>query len=213
MTRHDEVVKLWQGWNVQTESDIDKHLHNFRILFAYHSGKIENDDISYHDTREIFENSKVINYTGDPRALFEQQNQKLCYEFLKPKLANKEPLTIDLVKDIHRIITAGCYDNRRYVDNNERPGEFKKHDYVVGQQDVGSPPEEVETDLQELLDDINSIDSLTPDKTLKASAFLHVNFENIHPFADGNGRVGRTMMNYYLMTNFGDLRGRQKRLL
>lgn len=94
MLQYNIVVNLWQSWNIQSTSDIDKYLDNFRILFAYHSGKIEDDSVTYHDTREIFENGKVISYTGSPRAIFEQQNQKLCYEVLKDKIAAKEPLRI-----------------------------------------------------------------------------------------------------------------------
>ena len=80
MNGYERAVKLWWSWNVATASDLDKYLHSFRILFAYHSGKIENEDITWHDTREIFENGRVSGFSGNPRALFEQQNQKLCYE-------------------------------------------------------------------------------------------------------------------------------------
>jgi hypothetical protein len=73
---YDRVVKLWQSYKIASAGDLDKYLDNFRILFAFHSGKIENEEIKYFDTREIFENGRVINYTGSPRAIFEQQNQK-----------------------------------------------------------------------------------------------------------------------------------------
>lgn len=198
MAQYERIVELWQSWNIQTASDIDKYLDNFRILFAYHSGKIENDSVTYHDTREIFENGKVVSYTGSPRALFEQQNQKLCYEVLKSKIAAKEPVSIELICEMHRILTSGTYDERRYIDNGERPGEFKKHDYVTGINEVGSTPENVEADLNELIEEINEIGKSAP---LKAGAYLHARFEYIHPFADGNGRVGRTLLNYWLMIN------------
>lgn len=132
MPRYEEAVKLWQSWNIQTEADLSLRLDSFRILFAYHSGKIENDEINYHDTREIFENGKVINYTGSTRTLFEQQNQKTCYELLRPKILAKEPLSLPLVRTIHRTLTEGTYDEHRYITNGERPGAFKKHDYVTG---------------------------------------------------------------------------------
>ncbi|CEO89545.1 hypothetical protein [Syntrophaceticus schinkii] len=90
METYDRVVKLWQSYKIASAGDLDKYLDNFRILFAFHSGKIENEGIKYFDTREIFENGRVINYTGSPRAIFEQQNQKLCYEFLKEKIVKKE---------------------------------------------------------------------------------------------------------------------------
>lgn len=110
----------------------------------------------------------------------------------------REPLSLDLIRAVHRVLTEGTSDERRYIKNGERPGEFKKHDYVTGRNEVGSPPDEVEADLTELIDEVNSIGQKAP---LKAGAYFHARFENIHPFADGNGRVGRTLLNYWLMIN------------
>lgn len=177
---------------------MDKHLDSFRVLFAFNSGKIENEEITYHDTREIFENGRVVNYTGSPRAVFEQQNQKLCYEVLKEKIVKKEPLSVELVKEIHKILTSGTCDERRYIANDERSGEFKKHDYVTGIHEVGSAAENIEKDMTELIEEINEYKGKN---ILKAAAYLHARFEYIHPFADDNGRVGRTLVNYYLMIN------------
>ncbi len=196
MGKYEDTVSLWQSYNIADTSDLDKYLSNFRIVFAYNSGKIENADINYHDTREIFENGKVTGYTGETRAIFEQQNQKLCYEFLREKIVAKEPISVELIKEIHKTLTSGTYDERRYVVNGERPGEFKKHDYVTGVHEVGSPVETVAADLQELVDELNEY---TGTQYLKVGAYLHARFESIHPFADGNGRVGRTLLNYYFM--------------
>lgn len=173
-------------------------LGNFRILFAYHSGRIENNEVEYHDTREIFENGRVLNYTGSPRTLFEQQNQKLCYEFLRKPIVERAPLSVELICEIHGILTSGTYDERRYIVNEERPGQFKKHDYVTGRQEVGYLPEDVPAALEELVAELNEVSA---GDMLKAAAYLHLRFEYIHPFADGNGRVGRTLTNYFLMTH------------
>lgn len=196
LEQYEQTIELWRSYQIRTVSDLDRYLHNFRILFAFHSGRIENTEITYHDTREIFENGRVTGYTGSPRALFEQQNQKQCYEYLKERIIRKEPLSVELVREIHRILTAGTYDERRYITNEERPGEFKKHDYVTGVHEVGSAAERVEQDVSELLDEMNSFSG---EGVLKAAAYLHARFEFIHPFADGNGRVGRTLTNYFLM--------------
>jgi Fic family protein len=196
MDKYEAAIKLWRSWDVKTEADIDRRLENFRILFAYNSGKIENEAITYNDTREIFENGRILNYSGAPRTIFELSNQRVCYEFLKPKLAAKEPLTIALIKETHGILTSGSYDERRYIAQGERPGEFKKHDYVTGMAEVGSLPEDVENDLLELLDELSDYGEKD---TLKVAAYFHARFEYIHPFADGNGRAGRTLLNYYLM--------------
>jgi len=194
---YQDIVEKWKAKPILDAADIDLKLHNFRILFAYHSGKIENERVDYHDTREIFENGKVSNYTGDVRTLFEQQNQKDCYEMLKTPIVKRQPLSSELIKKIHFELSKGTYDQTRF-SKGERPGEFKANDYVVGYLDVGSDAADVAEDLEGLLEEVNSY---MGDETLKVAAYLHAGFENIHPFADGNGRVGRTVMNYYLIIN------------
>lgn len=198
MNKYSLVVELWRSYIITSAEDLDNYLQSFRILFAFHSGKIENEEVTYHDTREIFENGKVVNYTGSLRALIEQQNQKLCFEFLKEKIVSKESLSVELVKDIHQILTSGTYDERRFLVNKERPGEFKKHDYVTGVHEVGSAVEDVEQDMIDLISEVNEYRG---EEILKVATYLHASFEYIHPFADGNGRVGRVLLNYYLMIN------------
>ena len=194
-----KILEQWQKKDIKDAADLDVYLGNFKILFAYHSGAIENSEITYHNTREIFENGKVINYTGNLRTLYEIENQKKCYEWLKDKIIRKEEITPELIKAIHRELTQGTYSESRYA-KGERPGEYKKHDYVIGKSDQGALPEEVADEIEELCDELKEI-SLTGDNVLKAAAYLHCKFENTHPFADGNGRVGRTLLNYFLMTH------------
>lgn len=198
MTVYEQILKMWQSFQIESQADLEKHLRNFRTLFAYHSGKIENEAISFNDTREIFENGKVIQFNGNPRTLFEQQNQKVCYEYLLPHLEKKTPITIDFIKEVHRVLTEGTYDERRYIHNGERPGEFKVGDYVTGIHEVGAAAVHVKEDLESLLAEINGVE-VTPENALTIATYFHANFEYIHPFADGNGRVGRTLLNYYLM--------------
>ena len=201
---YDKIVRLWKSFDITTASVLQQHLDSFRILFAYHSGKIENEEIDYNDTREIFSDNRISSFTGNPRTILEQYNQKTCYEFLLPKIVAKEPLQVALIQEIHAVLTAGTFDERRYIENGERPGEFKKHDYVTGIHEVGSSPDKVEQDITDLLEELSEIQdttSLLPEKLLKAAAYLHARFEYIHPFADGNGRVGRTLVNYFLLIN------------
>lgn len=193
-----EIIEKWKNKEITTVDDLKTVLSNFSILFAYHSGAIENAEITYHNTREIFENGKVINFTGNLSTLYEIENQKKCYDFLLSKLVSKEPITSTLIKDIHYNLTYGTYDQTRW-EKGDRPGQYKINDYCVAD-GQGALPEEVSAEIEELCDELKSI----PDKSdniLKAAAYLHCKFENIHPFADGNGRVGRTLMNYLLITN------------
>ena len=198
MDKYAGALDLWQSYHIASVATLDKYLDSFRILFAFHSGKLENEAVTYFKTREIFENGWVLNFTGNPRTLLEQQNQKLCYEFLKAKIINKEALSVEIIKEIHKVLTNGTYDERRYIQNEERAGEFKKHDDVTALYELGSSPESVESDLTELINEVNEYEGRD---VLKVGTYLHAKFQFIHPFAVGNGRVGRTLLNYYLMVN------------
>lgn len=193
---YEEVVSRWKARQIGTAGSLEEVLSNFRILFAYHSNKIEGAGLDIHQTREIFENGRVINYTGDTRALFETSNQKTCFENLKERIAEDEPVTPGLVKSIHGDLLNGCYDEARWA-RGERPGEYKKHYYGVGD-DVGVSPEDVPAEMEFICRQVQECGG-DENEILTAAAYLHCNFENIHPFADGNGRVGRTLMNYFLM--------------
>ena len=77
----------------------------------------------------------------------------------------------------------GPYDESR-TERGERPGEYKRHHYVVRINEVGAAPETVAEEIGELLDDIASTDVGAAD-VLTAAVCLHAKFENIHPFAEG----------------------------
>jgi Fic family protein len=151
--KYDDVLTWWKQQKLDTKEDIYTVLDNFKVLFSYHSGKVENDNITLHDTREIFENGNVINYTGDLRTLFEIKNQKDCFEHLVEKIVSKEEITHGFIKELHLELMKGCYDETRYL-KGERPGEWKKHDYVTGD-GVGAMPGNVPEELQELLESVN----------------------------------------------------------
>lgn len=105
-------------------------------------------------------------------------------------------MDLEFIKKVHYKLTRGTYDEYRYNVNKERAGEFKKHGYVTGINEVWSYPHEVESDLNDLLEEINSYKG---NDYFTVEVYFHAMYENIHPFADGNGRVGRTLMNYYFM--------------
>lgn len=199
--KYTDVITYWQSLKIDSKEKLENVLDNFRILFAYNSGAIENAEITYHDTREIFENGKVISFTGNLRTIFEISNQKTCYEYLLDKIIKKEKISENLIKKVHELLTIGTYDERRYILNGERPGEYKKHDYVTGGEEVGASANEVAKEIANLLNEVNSINTNDAEDIIKIATYFHNKFENIHAFADGNGRVGRTLTNYILMIN------------
>ena len=190
-----DVVSSWQARDVADRDKLASALDAYRTRFAYHSGRIENPAITYRDTRSIFEDGRVISYSGDPRTLFEIQNLKECHELLLEALATGRTLDESFVLEVHRTLTQGTYDERRWIAG-ERPGSYKTGDYVVGAGDVGAAPWEVSEEMQTLLAEVNAAQKSDP---LTVAAYFHAVFENIHPFADGNGKCGRALMNYVLV--------------
>lgn len=195
MSQYDEILSIWRSKQIRTAAELSVEMNGNGAKFIYHNGKIENDQITYHDTREIFDRGGVTSYTGDVRTLFEIQNLCAGYARYLSAFDAKEPVTETLLKELHSILTQGTYDVRRY-EIGERPGSYKQHDYVTGREEVGALPEDVPEEIGDLLSEMEEV---TDASALTAAAYFHAKFENIHPFADGNGRTGRLMMNYILV--------------
>ncbi|MBD5460654.1 MAG: Fic family protein [Lachnospiraceae bacterium] len=195
MTNYEKALELWQRKKIRTDAELAEALSGHSIAFAFHSGKIENDNVTYHDTREIFEHDSVTSYTGDLRTLFEIRNAKEANELFLCSFRDGRPLDESLVMEMQLQLTHGTYDTRRW-QLGERPGKYKLHDYVTGKSEVGAAPEDVPEEMAELLEELQDI---APENVLTAAAYFHAKFENIHPFADGNGRTGRLAMNYLLI--------------
>ena len=92
----------------------EAHVNDFVLNYAYNSGKIENDAITYHDTHEVFENGRIIAFTGDVRTLFEIQNLKTSWEWARPLAVSGLQLTEDLALKAHELLTYGTYDEQRW---------------------------------------------------------------------------------------------------
>lgn len=102
---------------------------------------------------------------------------------------------------MHRTLTEHTYDRARW-DGGERPGTLEVHDYGGGPgADVGLPSEECGEALGDVLDEVGSAMArpLGPAKALVCATYLHAMILDIHPFADGNGRMARLAQNYTLL--------------
>lgn len=194
---YNKIVKWWKDKNINTADDLVNHLSNFQVVFACSSSNIEGNIVTYNNVRDIFTSGCVKNYTGPVTDLLEIVNQKRAFEFLKDSFEKREPLSIDFILHLHKILLRDLF-SEELISKGEKPGTFKIGDYCVGTTEVGCEPEYVLEDLQDLLDEINSD---TSSNYLLKAAYFHAVFESIHPFADGNGRVGRCLTNYYLLLN------------
>ena len=112
MTAYEKTLAYWQSRKLSTDAQLAEALNGHRIAFAYHSGKIENDKITYNDTREIFEHDGVTSYTGDLRTLFEIRNARDANEFFLASFQARRPLDEAFLKELHRLLTQNTYDTR-----------------------------------------------------------------------------------------------------
>ena len=201
MDRYEKVLVLWQRKQVKTDAELAEALNGYSISFAYHSGNLENDAITYNDTREIFDHDGVTLYTGDLKTLLEIRNAKDAYELFLQSFRDRQPLDESLVKEFQKCLTKNTYGTR-LCQLSEHPGEYKRHGFVTGKNEVGSAPGDVADEMRELHSEVLCmLDDMHIDQLLSIVAWYHVKFENIHPFADGNGRTGRLTMNYLLVMN------------
>lgn len=154
----------------------------FAVAYAYNSGKIENDAITMHDTREVFERGGVSSFTGDVRTLFEIENLRVSWNWMLERLVDggfafdeRELL------ECHRMLTQGTYDERRW-SLGERPGEYKHHAYEVAD-GVGCEPEDVSEAIAELLGEVREARGRTHDAldSLTIAAYLHAVLVDVHP--------------------------------
>lgn len=191
---YQQIVSAWKKLSsVQHAALLDQ----FALDFAYASGKIENDQVTYHDTREVFEQGRVLSYTGDVRTLFEIQNLKRSWEWALNLVNDGFQLNEQTLLEAHQCLTQGTYDEVRWAAG-ERPGTYKIGEYVVGAQAIGEAAAEVPGAIAELLEELASSPN-DDSQILVIAAYFHAKLADIHPFADGNGRVARLLMNMLLL--------------
>lgn len=114
MTNYEKAIALWKQKNITSDAELAEALNAHSIAFAYHSGKIENENITYYDTREIFEHDGVTSYTGDLRTLFEIRNEKDAYELFLTAYNEKRSFDEVLIKEFHKCLAQNTYDMRRW---------------------------------------------------------------------------------------------------
>ena len=197
---YEDCVNYWKNLGCKTEGDYMTALDNFVTVFTMNNGHIEGDVVSYLSARSIIKNEKLLSYTGNVSGIISAKNHALAFDSFIVNVVAATHISEDLIKHFHQVLMQGCYGPDRLA-NNEVPGTYKKKDYCVGVAEVGAYPEEVDEVMRELIEELTEAVPINTDDVLKAAAYLHAVFESIHPFADGNGRIGRFIMNYYLVSH------------
>ena len=160
--------------------------HKVQIELTYNSNHIEGSRLTHDQTRYIYETNTigVTDQTVRVDDVIETANHFRCIDFIIEK-ANIN-ISESLMKQIHFILKNGTSDSRL---DWFAVGDYKRLPNEVGGQET-TTPEMVTSEIRELLDWYNSIEV----KTFKDILEFHYRFECIHPFQDGNGRVGRLLL-------------------
>ena len=156
--------------------------HETQVRLTYNSNRIEGSKLSEDQTRLIFETNTISAEGGVPvDDIIETANHFRAIDYIID--CAEEPLTEDIIKELHKILKTGTKDSHLPWFN---VGEYKSKPNVVGGQET-TPPSKVAGEIKKLLIAYTQISDMRIENIIK----FHHDFEKIHPFQDGNGRVGR----------------------
>lgn len=160
--------------------------HRTQIDLTYNSNHIEGSRLTHDQTRYIFE-TNTIGFEGESVRvddIIETTNHFRCIDLIIDRA--EERLTESLIKELHLILKSGTSDSRK---DWFTVGDYKRLPNEVGGNET-TAPEDVHREIKALFKEYNS----KKRKSFENIIDLHQRFEAIHPFQDGNGRVGRLVM-------------------
>ena len=159
--------------------------HRLQIDFAYNSNHIEGSRLTHEQTRWIFETKTIGKIGADVPVddIVETANHFCATDMVI--MTATSALTEAYVKRLHEILKSGTSDSRK---DWFAVGDYKRLDNVVGEMET-CPAKEVHREMAKLLTWWKGAE-----KSFENLLDLHVRFEQIHPFQDGNGRVGRLIL-------------------
>lgn len=161
--------------------------HQTQVMFAYNSNHIEGTHLTAEQTRYIFETHSFFPEGDQPIAandVVETLNHFTLFDYMLDHA--EEPLTEEMIKEFHRILKTGTVDASQTW--------FKVGDYKTVQNGVGitrvATPKETPKRMAALMESYHQRNVHTVEELVD----FHYQFESIHPFQDGNGRVGRMIL-------------------
>lgn len=160
--------------------------HQTQVKLAYNSNRIEGSRLTEDQTRYIYE-TNTIGLEKEPvniDDIMETVNHFQCFDYILD--CAEEPLTENVIKKIHMLLKSNTSDSRLDRFN---VGDYKKRPNMVGDSKT-TPPVRVKKEMQRLLFEYQQKEHITFDDIVE----FHYHFEKIHPFQDGNGRVGRLII-------------------
>ncbi len=176
---YKEIIKKFSKKQLQDVID------RFTVNFTYESNSIEGNSLTLKDVTLVLHEKKAIK-GKDLREIYETLNTREAMQLIfnnKLKINEK-----DIIK-LHKILVK---------DTGIATGYKKLPNFLLGRNVETTPPEKVKQEMKKLIQDYGRNKTIHP---LQRAAVFHGKFEKIHPFEDGNGRVGRLLINIMLLDN------------
>lgn len=170
------------------EVTVKSYAQAFDLQYTHHSTAIEGNTLTLLETKAVLEEGLSVG-GKTLREIYEVVNHNKAYQYVKNCITQALPLDEKVIKDIHailmeNIITGGIYRN---VDV-----------YISGADHTPPSPNEMYRQIKAFYMDMQGRNT---DNVIELAAWTHAEFVRIHPFADGNGRTSRLIMNYQLMAH------------
>lgn len=160
---------------------------DFELKFTHNSTAIEGNTLTLMETKVVLEDGVSIG-GKELREIYEVINHKKAYEYVKKCIAENKPLTENIVKDLHAILTENIIVGGIYRNQEVR---------ISGAGFTPPAGNEMYMQIKGFYEELNNKSDLNP---IELAAWTHAEFVRIHPFIDGNGRTSRLLMNYQLLS-------------
>jgi Fic family protein len=161
--------------------------HLTQIKLCYNSNRIEGSRLTEEQTCYIYETNTINTETGEAANvddIIEARNHFACFNYILD--VAEERLSEDIIKEFHRFLKSSTSDSEK---DWFRVGDYKTMPNIIGDSET-TPPDKVKEAIQGLLREYSRKDTVSLEDIIR----FHHNFESIHPFQDGNGRVGRLII-------------------
>ena len=182
---------------IDEKRPLDKHQvwqlkKYFDVEFTYNTNAIEGNTLNINETKVVLEDGITVGKGKTIKEHLEAINHKEAMDFLEEYVRQREDLTEKFIRDLHTLILNNI--------DKENPGKYRQKNVTIsGSQHKPLDHFKIPEQMKDMIDWYHEKKyKLHP---VELSVYLHHRFTYVHPFIDGNGRVGRLLMNFVLLRN------------